>query len=185
MTQAHRLAYARAPSLGFQKMAAKPVFTEDQHEVIHIAAQRVYRKHFKDQSKAPQVKMALALGISQQSVSKLLSGLYRPSLKVATELAILDGKESLEDLVGEYATVASSYGPSSPPSPSSGHFPNLDVCLAFNVGSKTWSPWTVAAARAGFFGPKDFPAPDWQGRLDNLEKVLERARKHGPLSIVT
>ncbi len=162
-------------------MPAKPVFTEDQHETIHLAAQRIYRKHFKDQSSKPQVKMALALGISQQSVSKLLAGTYRPSLKVATEIAVLDGKESLEELVGEFATAQSSLAAMALVSASDGgSFPNLETCMAFYSSKHKWSPWTVAAAKAGYFGPGDFEAPDWKMKLDTLEKALERARRTTP-----
>jgi len=49
--------------------------------------------------------------------------------------------------------------------------------MRFYASSKHWSPWTVAAARAGFFGSTDFAAPEWAGKLDILEKALERARK--------
>jgi DNA-binding XRE family transcriptional regulator len=163
-------------------MAAKPVFTEEQHEIIRLAAQRVFRKHFKDQSRTPQIKMALALGISQQSVSKLLSGVYRPSIKVATELAILDDKESLEELIGEYATAAGSGLPPASQNGSSAHepYPNLSTCVAFYSSKQKWNPWTIAAARAGYFGPSDFEAPDWKAKLDSLEKALERNRKTSP-----
>lgn len=152
-------------------MAAKPVFTEAQFETLHLAAQRVFRRHFKDQPK-PQVKMALALGISQQSVSKLLDGVYRPGIRVATELAVLDGKEDLEELIGPYLI------PSIHPKGLDG-MPNLDACVQYHTGQKSWSPWTLAAARAGFYGPHDLPAPAWEGKLDHLEKALERARKAG------
>lgn len=153
-------------------MPAKPVFTEEQMDTIHMAAQRVYRRQFKDQPK-PQVKMALALGISQQSVSKLLDGVYRPGIKVATEIAVLDGKEDLEDLIGPYTV------PSSAPKSMADGMPNLDACVQYHTGQKSWSAWTIAAARAGFFGPHDLPAPMWEGKLDHLEKALERARKTG------
>jgi DNA-binding XRE family transcriptional regulator len=156
-------------------MPAKPIFSEDQYEVIHAAAMRVWRKHFKEQPRA-QVKMALALGVSQQSVSKLLKGEYRPGVKVATEIAVLDGKESLEDLIGEFAAPAASR---SEPRLGTSGFANLDVCIQFHAATKHWSPWTVAAARAGYFGHADFAPPEWVGKLDNLERALERARKVG------
>jgi DNA-binding XRE family transcriptional regulator len=156
-------------------MPAKPVFTDEQYEVLHSAALRVWRKHFKDQPKA-QVKMAHALGISQQSVSKLLKGEYRPGIKVATEIAVLDGKEDLEDLVGDFATPSQVRSFQTMPAPASGSFANLDVCIAFHAPTKHWSPWTVAAARAGFFGQADFAPAEWGPKLDTLEKALDRAR---------
>lgn len=157
-------------------MPAKPIFTDEQYEVLHTAAMRVWRKHFKDQPKA-QVKMALALGISQQSVSKLLQGHYRPGIKVATEIAVLDGKEDLEDLVGEFAAPAAAMPISPQQNGLSSGFANLDTCLAFFANSKHWSPWTIAAARSGFFGQADFAPAEWEPKLDQLEKVLERARR--------
>jgi DNA-binding XRE family transcriptional regulator len=156
-------------------MPAKPIFTDEQCDILHAAAQRVWRKHFKDQPK-PQIKMALALGISQQSVSKLLLGHYRPGVKVATEIAVLDGKESLEDLIGDFA-APSSAPPAYTNGPPTFEFKNLDTCLAFFSATKHWSPWTIAAARHGFFGNNDFSPAEWEPKLDQLEKLLERARK--------
>lgn len=160
-------------------MPAKPIFTDDQYAAIHTAALRVWRKQFKDQPKA-QVKMALALGVSQQSVSKLLKGEYRPGPKVATEIAVLDGKESLEDLIGDFAestSAAAAY--MNFPSGHGASFANLDVCIAFHAPTKHWSPWTIAAARSGFFGQADFAPAEWGPKLDALEKVLEKARRVG------
>lgn len=156
-------------------MAAKPVFTNEQMHLIHDAAARVWAAKFKGQEKA-QAKMALALGISQQSISNLLKRSYRPGLKVATEIAILDGRGSLEELVG---VVAEPERPAMPPSGSGddGPFANLTVCVRFFSSTKHWSPWTIAAARAGFFGNADFAAPEWAGKLDHLERALEKARK--------
>jgi DNA-binding XRE family transcriptional regulator len=152
-------------------MPAKPIFTEEQFETLRLAANRVFNRHFKGHSPKPQVKMALAIGISQQSVSKLLTGDYRPSLKVATEIAILDGKEDLEDLIGEFAK------PNSGGSVELGSYANLEICVQFHSATKQWSPWTIAAARHGFFGPTDFAPPEWPDKLDHLEKALERAKK--------
>ncbi len=159
-------------------MAAKPIFTDDQYEAIHSAALRVWRKQFKDQPKA-QVKMALALGVSQQSVSKLLKGEYRPGPKVAAEIAVLDGKEALEDLIGDFAepSAALSAANGDRERNDRGGFANLDICVQFFASTKHWSPWTIAAARAGFFGQADFAPPEWASKLDALEKALERARK--------
>jgi transcriptional regulator with XRE-family HTH domain len=162
----------------FAIMAAKPVFTKEQMHLIHDAAARVWAAKFKGE-KGAQAKMALALGISQQSISNLLKRTYRPGLKVATEIAILDGRGSLEELVGVVAEAE-------PPERSivtlggavdDGPFANLTICVKFFASTKHWSPWTIAAARAGFFGNADFAAPEWASKLDHLEKALERARK--------
>lgn len=151
-------------------MAGKPVFTEDQHQILHAAALRVW-KRFKADGKT-QEDMALALGISQQSVSNLLKGDYRPGFKPARAIANLDGKK-LEQLLEGFALNDT---PSSAP-PGGSTFLNLDVCLQFYAATKHWSPWTIAAARAGFFGNADFAPPEWSGKLDLLERALEKARK--------
>lgn len=160
-------------------MPAKPVFRPEEYEEIVAAAHRVWQTQFKAHKKT-QEEMALALGITQQSVSNLLRGSYHPGSKVARAIANLDGK-TLEQLIGDdYAK------PDVPPAHThaepAGHpahtlFPNLTVCLQFHSSSKQWSPWTVAAARAGFFGNTDFAPPEWSGKLDHLEKALEKARK--------
>ena len=158
-------------------MAAKPVFTKEQQRLIHDAALRVWEAKFKGQQ-AAQKKMALALGISQQSVSNLLRGTYKPGIKVATEIAILDGRESLEELIGVFGEPEhSSQNGVSSLSPDEGPYANLTVCIRFFASSKHWSPWTIAAARSGLFGNADFAPPEWAGKLDQLEKVLEKARR--------
>ncbi len=151
-------------------MPAKAVFTDEQNDVIHATALRVW-KRFKVEGKT-QKDMAHALGITQQSVSNLLKGTYHPGIKVATDLAILDGKE-LEDLIGEYAA------PRPAALSQASTFSNLEVCISFYASTKQWSPWTIASAKAGFFGPTDFAPPEWVAKLDHLEKALERA-KRGP-----
>jgi DNA-binding XRE family transcriptional regulator len=158
-------------------MPAKPVFNDDQLDTIRMAARRVYKAKF-EKEPAPQRKMALALGVSQQSISALLKGNYRPGVKVATEIAILDGHNDLEDLVGPFATPADRRAEVSGGHDGDPHgFKNLDVCIQFHAATKHWSPWTIAAARAGFFGQADFAPPEWSGKLDTLERVMEKARK--------
>jgi DNA-binding XRE family transcriptional regulator len=156
-------------------MPPKKQYTAEQEIILHEAALRVYNKHFKGQPKA-QIKYGLAIGVSQQTVSKLIVGDYTPSPKIATEIAVLDGKESLEELIGEFPVVEAA------PAAATGAvqsepFENLSTCINFHKSSKHWSSWTIAAARAGFFGNADFAAPEWTKKLDYLEKALERLRK--------
>lgn len=176
----------------FVETMAKPAFNDEQQEILHAAAKRVWKQKFQAENKT-QEEFALSLGLSQQSVSALLKGTYRPGLVPARAIANLDGK-TLEQLVGDFGhvqvTVVNDKAPDSRepvallgPSPITGHAPgafkNLDVCLQFYAATKHWSAWTVAAARAGFFGNSDFAPPEWAGRLDKLEVALERARKAG------
>lgn len=161
-------------------MPAKPVFTPEEREVIFEAARRVWKGKFEWMKKRTkdhppgQEAMALALGISQQSVSALLLGKYNPGIKVARNIANLDG-HTLEQLLPDWGkddepeSRAHLVGVST--------FANLDVCLKFYATTKHWSAWTIAAAQSGFFGNTDLEAPEWASKLDHLEKVLERARK--------
>jgi len=151
-------------------MAGKPVFTDEQHQVLHAAALRVWKRMKLDGK--TQEDMALALGISQQSVSDLLKGNYRPGFKPARAIANLDGKK-LEQLLDGFAADDAP----APAHVAAGAFANLDVCIQFHAATKHWSAWTIAAARAGFFGNSDFAPPEWAGKLDALEKALERAKK--------
>lgn len=158
-------------------MAGKPVFTDEQKDILHEAGKRVWARMKKDGK--TQEDMALAMGVSQQSISNLIKGSYSPGLKPARQLANLDGK-TLEQLVGDYGAdePSSDGGNTRVPSATSG-FVNLDVCIQFHAATKHWSPWTIAAAKAGFFGLADFAPPEWVNKLDALEKALERARKAG------
>jgi transcriptional regulator with XRE-family HTH domain len=162
-------------------MPAKPVFNPEQYEEIVQAAHRVWQTKFKAQKKN-QEEMGLALGITQQSVSNLLRGTYHPGVKVARAIANLDGK-TLEQLIGDYAVPEAAPTTLAEPvglgytAANASVFPNLTVCLQFHSSSKHWSPWTIAAARAGFFGNADFAPPEWAGKLDHLERALEKARK--------
>lgn len=158
-------------------MAGKPVFTDEQKEILHEAGKRVWAR-MKKEGKT-QEDMALAMGVSQQSISNLIKGTYSPGVKPARQLANLDGK-TLEQLVGEFGVEdAPTSDPAAGERPANGSatFANLDVCIQFHAATKHWSPWTIAAARAGYFGLADFAPPEWVNKLDTLEKALERARK--------
>jgi DNA-binding XRE family transcriptional regulator len=163
-------------------MPAKPLFSNVQHKLLQEAAIRVWESQFKGQ-KGGQKKMALSLGVSQQAVSNLLRGTYRPGLRVANEIATLDGRNTLEELIGAYGKGDEE------PEPATGHkrparssadegaFANLTTCIRFFAGTRHWSAWTVAAARAGYFGGEDFEPPAWADKLDYLEKLMNQGRK--------
>lgn len=155
-------------------MAGKSIFNDEQRAILRSTARRIWQEQFKRHGKT-QEEFALALGISQQSASGLIRGEYNPGLKPAKALANLEGT-TLEQLIGEYAEASPSPGVAAT---HHGTFRNLDVCIDFHASSKHWSPWTIAAARAGFFGQSDFAAPEWATKLDTLERSLERARKAG------
>jgi DNA-binding XRE family transcriptional regulator len=174
-------------------MPAKKHFTPEQREIILATAKKIWRKKFEWMKKATkdhpagQEAMALALGLSQQTVSSLIkpNSTYNPGFQVATAIANLDGKR-LVDLIGDYgdepddeseeSSTHEKTATSMPPAAEAG-FRNLAVCIEFYAAEKHWSPWTVAAARAGYFGTSDFAAPAWATKLDYLEKLLEKARK--------
>lgn len=146
-------------------MPAKSPFTKAQYEVLQTAAKKA-RKAFKNQE-----EMALALGISQPSLSALLAGKWKPGVSTAKAIAQVSGM-TLRDLIGDYdePTAEQRMQQAAADNP----FPNLDRCLAFYAATKTWSPWTIAAAKAGYFGPEDVAPPDWEHRLDALEQRMMR-----------
>lgn len=149
-------------------MAGKPTFTAAQFKILQDTAKKLKKGFVK------QEQMALALGITQQSLSALLAGKYKPGVQVAANIANLAG-QTLEDLVGPYAVPGADSSSSALPSSSRG-MANLDVCIQFHRGMRAWSPWTVEAARAGYFGPSDFHPSEWPAKLDTLEQVLRDAR---------
>lgn len=131
------------------------------------------RKRFKNDE-----KLALALGLTQQSVSAIARGKYVPSEKYAKQIAMLEGT-TLEEMVGPYGekVTAAALGHEPPKSVRSmpDLFSNLDVCVHFYRSKKQWKPWTIAAARAGIFGAEDLQPPEWHDALDALEAVLATA----------
>lgn len=149
-------------------MPAKPPFSEPQFRVLLETAKRI-RKRFKNQD-----QMALALGIAQPSLSALLKGKWKPGVTTAKAIAQLD-QRTLEDLIGPYGESAEPK--SARRTSSSSAFPNLETCVEFHSGSKHWSAWTIAAARAGFWGSRDVAPPEWSAKLDTLEKALEKIQK--------
>ncbi len=153
-------------TLDSSHMPAKPPFSVAQYAVLHEAAKKARRK-FKNQE-----DMGLALGITQASVSALLKGKYNPGVKVARHIANAVGMK-LEELVGEFGDEGESWSHAGRRGRPVGR-PNLEICLTFHAAHKQWSPWTVAAARAGIFGPTDFGPPEWAPKLDALEHYAQR-----------
>lgn len=162
-------------------MPAKPTFTPEQRQVIHAAAKRVWKAKFAwmkktDDRPGGQEAMALALGVTQQTVSNLLKGTYHPGAAVAAAIANLDG-QTLEQLVGDFNHPEPENVPAPAPQSAPESFSNLTTCIAFYASTKHWSPWTIAAARAGYFGLADFAPPEWADKLDALERTMEKGRK--------
>lgn len=150
-------------------MASKSPFNEAEVARLLAAARRI-QKRFKNQR-----EMAEALGITQPSLSALLRGQYKPGVSLAHAIADLE-PTTLEQLVGVDWTgrfgaqraarqrAANREGDN--------RYPNLSVCLAFHGGTRAWSPWTLAAARAGVLGETDYAPPEWAERLDLIERAL-------------
>lgn len=152
-------------------MPAKPNFSQAQVKILQDTASRVYKRKFKNQE-----DFALALGVTQQTVSNLLRRKYTPGVEVARHIANLDG-QTLEDLVGEFAKATTRPDARTDEPSENLRYPNLEACVRFYSGTKHWASWTLAAARAGFWGDSDLPPPQWPDRLDALERALERLRK--------
>lgn len=151
-------------------MPAKNPFTDKQHDILLKAVTRASldKRRFKNQE-----QLALAIGMTQPSLSAYLQGKWRAGVEKAKGIAHLEGV-TLEELVGPYKKEKAVK-----PSKKTlrGDYPNLDTCIDFYATTHAWSAWTIAAAHAGFYGPEDFTPPKWAEKLDALEKMLEKARK--------
>lgn len=154
-------------------MSAKSPFNDAEVAKLLAVAHR-HLKRFKNQR-----QMALALGLTQPSLSALLRGQYKPGVSVARAIADLEST-TLEELIGcDWAErLRAQRGPNQRElSPGDGVYPNLSVCLAFHAGARQWSPWTIAAARAGLMGKTDYAPPEWPERLDLIERTLAKIRR--------
>jgi hypothetical protein len=147
-------------------MPAKPVFSKAQLDVLFDAANRARRKY------KNQTDFALALDITQPAASNLLKRKWAPGVSTARHIATAVG-ERLEDLVGEFEEAPVKASIRRPQTV----FPNLEICVQFHAGRKTWGPWTIASAGAGLFGPTDYAPPEWAQKLDQLEDVLAKFRR--------
>jgi len=148
----------------------KPLFAPYQVKIL-IDTIKKHRKDFKNQS-----DLAKAIGMTQPALSNLFAGKWKPGMTTALAVAELDGVE-LADLVGPLQSGAETPPSGTLPILEEDRYRNIDVCVKFWHGRKEWSTWTIAAAKAGLFGTEDFPAPEWQPRLDRLEKALDAVRK--------
>lgn len=138
-----------------------------QYEKLQAVTKR-RAKHFETKK-----EHALALGITQQSLSNLIKGTYRPGLKVADGIAELEGV-TLEHLVGEFHRPAPAPGKVS--TKTGDRFPGLTACIVYHAPKKTWPDWVIGAARGGYFGPADTSPHEWLERLDQLEATLLKVR---------
>ena len=154
-------------------MPAKSSFSQKQHEILLSVVRRAAenKKKWKNQE-----QLALAIGITQPSLSGYLGGKWKPGVKIARGIAHLEGT-TLEDLVGPFGEKDEEEKPSRARRVEASGHPNLELCVQFHASTHVWSPWTIAATRAGYFGPEDYPAPKWPERLNALEAAMEKARK--------
>jgi len=154
-------------------MPAKTPFTEKQHALLLGAVRRASedKKRFKNQE-----HLALALHITQPSLSNLMNGKWKPGLTVARAIAQLEGM-TLEDMVGPFGELEEPPQAKRRQRQGGPHYPNLEVCLDFHASTREWAAWTVAAARAGFFGPEDYPPPKWPEKLETLDRALDKMRR--------
>ena len=142
------------------------MFTDEQKKILIAVVERaMLTKKFRTQD-----QLALALGITQPSVSALLSGRWPPGMTTARAIAALEGKE-LEALIGRVATEPPATGKAKA-SAKGPNLSNLEVCVLFYAHSARWSPATIAAARAGLFGEGDVTPDRWPVRLDAIEAAL-------------
>lgn len=151
------------------KRKKRETFSAEQKLAIFRTANRIFNEKFKAKEK-PQVKMGLALDISQTSVSALLRGEYVPSLKVAESLATLAGFEDVRSMIGgDYYVPGRELVDLDG---SAKRYPNLRKCVDYH--EKRWPDWVIAAAQAGYF--PDDPSPDtWTQRLDALVRSMRKA----------
>lgn len=150
--------------------ARSDIFTDAQIRLL-VETVAKHRRRFKNQA-----ELAAALGLSQPALSNLIHGKWAPGIRTAQAIAQLDGYADVAGLIGPI--VPQSKGSAVPSSAlSAERYPNLEACIAYWAPSKVWSPWTVAAARAGYWGDADLSPQDWAGRLDELERILENGRK--------
>lgn len=131
-------------------MAQRRSFTPHQY----AALREVVNRHKK---KKTQADLAKALEITQPSLSKLLSGEYRPGVAVARAIADLDGI-SLEDLIGEFED-----------STKAKKKPNLEIAASYHATK--YPPWVTAAARDSPLRDMD---PDlWPAVFDQIKAALD------------
>lgn len=148
----------------------KPLFAPYQVKIL-VDTIKKHRKDFKNQS-----DLAKSLKLTQPALSNLLAGKWKPGMTTALAIAELEGVE-LHDLIGPLQSGAEAAPSGTLPVLDEERYHNIDVCVKFWSGRKSWSAWTIAAAKAGVFGDQDLPAPEWQPQLDKLEKALAELRR--------
>lgn len=149
------------------------LFTPVQLKILIDTVRRAERR-FKSEG-LTQEELAKALDLTQPSVSRLKNGAWRPGLTTARYIAQLEGK-TLEDLVGPVRLDVDAIE-TAQTTMLTGRFQNLEAAIRYHQDESRWSPWTLASARAGFFGDKDFAPADWTEKLDELEKGLNTVKR--------
>jgi DNA-binding XRE family transcriptional regulator len=148
-------------------MSEKSPFSAEQAEKLFALLDTLVAQKGPGKKWRNEREMAADIGVAQQSLNGLIKRSWTPSVRAAHGIARASGIE-LRDVVGNMPGVTDQ---------TFDDYPNLDVCVRFHTGEKTWSPWTLAAARAGFFGAQDWPARAWVERLDRLETALAKLKR--------
>lgn len=169
------MAHARPMPIRKKRRPRAQLFSDAQKKIL-IDTVRKAEARFRREG-LTQEELAKALDLTQPSVSRLKKGLWTPGLTTARYIAQLEGV-TLEDLIGpvrlDDEPMAAAPGATLV---LDARFQNLEICVRFHADEKRWSPWTLAAARAGFFGEKDFAPTQWPPKLDALEAALSHVKR--------
>lgn len=129
-------------------MPAQRPFTPSQY----VTLREVVVRHKK---KKTQADLAKSLELTQPSLSKLLSGEYRPGIPIARHIADLEGL-SLEELLPGFVDKKKKGKP------------HLEIAASYHEGK--WPAWAVAAARES---PLDDVGPEeWAPIIEAIRLAL-------------
>lgn len=129
-------------------MPASRPFSHSQY----VTLREVVARHKK---KKTQADLAKSLDLTQPSLSKLLSGDYKPGVPIARNIADLEGV-SLEELLPGFVDKKKKGKP------------HLEVAASYHEGK--WPVWAVAAARES---PLDDVEPEeWTPIIEAIRAAL-------------